>query len=115
SQVSAQAGEHCRPFSNGIVYDCGNNNDAFHIKDVILNEKPVKGKPLNIHLIGELNEKVKFGSKTFIKAFYNGMKVLDLDKDICELVQRNTRYKCPIKPQKKFNFNQTLVIPSYAP
>ncbi|KAI0238171.1 hypothetical protein L0F63_006828 [Massospora cicadina] len=84
-QVSAQAGEHCRPLSNGIVYDCGNNNDAFHIKNVILGGKLVKGEPINIHFIGELNEKVTSGSRTIIKAFYNGREVLDSDKDICEL------------------------------
>lgn len=127
SQVSAAAPQSysrpappsaagCKQLANGIVYDCGSANDSFHITNVILlPPKPVKGQPLDIHLVGELREVVTFGSKTVIKASYGGVQVLNLNKDICELaVQRKTGYSCPVKPQY-FNTHHTLQIPSYAP
>ncbi|KAJ9077566.1 hypothetical protein DSO57_1015579 [Entomophthora muscae] len=110
------AGAASRVYANGIITDNGVPSDAFVISNIILTPAvPVAGKPLDVHLIGELKSTIDQGSKTYIKATFEGASVMDADLDICQLAKdRKFKHQCPSKPQD-FDVHHTIKIPAYAP
>ncbi|KAJ9057273.1 Phosphatidylglycerol/phosphatidylinositol transfer protein [Entomophthora muscae] len=126
--VAASAAEYSRPaqtytepaaprvYANGMIIDNGSPSDVFQISDIILTPAvPVAGQPLDVHLIGKLKKVIDQGSKTTIKANYDGAEVMNIDLDVCELAKdRKFKHQCPAQPED-FDIHHTLKIPGSSP
>ncbi|KAJ9082671.1 Phosphatidylglycerol/phosphatidylinositol transfer protein [Entomophthora muscae] len=109
------ASESCKKMAGGVVSNCGNNQDAFFLKNVKLMGKPARGSELKIQVDGVVRETINPGAKVTIKIKRQGRTLINITKDICELlVERKVGYKCPVKAQK-ISKTHVLKIPGYAP
>ncbi|KAJ9075355.1 Phosphatidylglycerol/phosphatidylinositol transfer protein [Entomophthora muscae] len=103
-------------FANGMIVNNGSPSDTFQISDIILTPAvPVAGKPLDVHLIGKLKKVIDLGSKTTIKANYDGAEIMNIGLDVCELAKdRKFKHQCPAQPED-FDVHHTLKIPASSP
>ncbi|KAJ5071794.1 phosphatidylglycerol/phosphatidylinositol transfer protein [Anaeramoeba ignava] len=95
-------------FAN-IWSDCSKPDDDFKISNVVITpDPPVKGQPVTADIQGNLNKTIT-GGTAHLTISYNGIKLLDETKNICELTT------CPIDSNPNADFKYTATIPSSIP
>ncbi|KAJ9082670.1 Phosphatidylglycerol/phosphatidylinositol transfer protein [Entomophthora muscae] len=112
TQVASQG---CKPMAGGVVSNCGNNKDAFVIQNIKLMGTTTRGSELTVKLDGILRETVTKGAKVTIKVKRRGRTLLNVNRDICDLLtERKIGYTCPVKAQKVSKTHK-IKIPGYIP
>ncbi|KAJ5071796.1 phosphatidylglycerol/phosphatidylinositol transfer protein [Anaeramoeba ignava] len=95
-----------------IWTDCSQAGDDFKITDVVITPNPpVKGQPMTAEIKGALSKTITGGTAELM-VYYNGIKLLDITKDICTI---DPDLPCPINANPSVDLKFTETIPSYVP